>query len=129
MARLGQRRAIQPVQLGEGQGAGGVEREFGQFGDRAGHHLERGVLLAVEHHQALQHQLAQHAQGRGHGQTALQQLRQAGLHAGVHRCAERQAGEFVGVAAAHALHETRVFGDPVSGCQGRVVGGRGYHIH
>ncbi|MCY1525749.1 hypothetical protein D9M68_607410 [compost metagenome] len=128
LARLGQRRAIQPVQLGEGQGAGGVEREFGQFGDRAGHHLERGVLLAVEHHQALQHQLAQHAQGRGHGQTALQQLRQAGLHAGVDRGTRWQAVQLAGIAPAHALREAGIGGRAVGLRQGIHAGCDRWHI-
>jgi len=122
LARLGERRAVQVVQLGKGQGAGGVEREFGQLGDRPRHRLQRGALFAVEHHQALQHQLAQHAQRRGHGQAAVEQLRQTGLHAGVHRCPRRQAVQLAGVAPSHALHETGVGGLAVGQRQGIQAG-------
>ena len=111
LARLGQRRAVAFVELGEGVGAGGVERQFGQLGDGAGHHGQRRGLLAVQHHQPFHHQLAQDAQARAQFVVAaFGQRGQAGRHAVLGGRAGRQQGQFVLVAAAQALHQARMAG-------------------
>ena len=62
--------AVQLVEVVEGLRAGDVEGEFGQLGDGAGDGGQRRLLVAIEHHQAFQHQLAQHPQRRRHVKCA-----------------------------------------------------------
>ena len=54
--------AVAVVELCLGLFECSIECEFAQFGHSAGDHIQAGMLLTVEHHQALHHQVAQHAQ-------------------------------------------------------------------
>jgi hypothetical protein len=54
----------------KGLAAGDVQRELGQLGDGAGDRGQRCLLVAIEHHQAFQHQLAQHPQRGGDVKSA-----------------------------------------------------------
>ena len=103
-AGFGHGRAVQVVQLGKGQRAGLVQRNFGQLRHGPGDVGQWCLLLAVQHHQAFHHQLAQHPQGRRHGQAALAQRLQRLRHRLPHRGAGGQQCQFVRVPAADALH-------------------------
>jgi hypothetical protein len=103
-----QRRAVAAVEFGA-PGCRHVQGQLGQLGDGLGHHGERCLLLAVQHDDALHHQLAQHAQRRGEVQAARLQRAQGLLHQGG-RGLRRQGVKPVLVTAVKALHKARVLG-------------------
>ena len=110
-----QRGAMQRVQVGKGQFAGLVQRQLRQFGDGQRDIGQRRHLLAIQHRQPLQHQLAQHAQGAGAGVSEPGQGLQRVFHGGAARHAGRQAAEFGRVTAPHPLHEPAVRGVAAGG--------------
>ncbi len=120
-------RAELGVELALGLHAGDVQRELGQFGDRAGHQAQGRLLVAIERDQPLHDQLAQDAQG-GAGVVALLAQQVVGGH---HRFAGgrawRQQCQLAGVTAAQPLGKSRVgrqrplFVDPVVQRRQRAV--------
>ena len=53
--------AMASIQLGPNLGAGAIQRQLCQLGDRLGDDGKRSALLAVQSNDALHHQLAQYA--------------------------------------------------------------------
>jgi len=102
---LGDGSAIQRIELGQRLLAGMVQRQFSQFGDRSGHHLQGRTLLAIQHHQALDHELAQHTQGCAQFTQSRQQRNQGLLHGVAHRRARGQYGQDISVAPTQTLNQ------------------------
>jgi hypothetical protein len=115
LALRAQRRAVLRVQQRLGVAAGGVQGDFGQLGDSLGHHLQRGLAITVQAHQALHHQLAQGAQGGTELQPLAAQGGQSGLHAGTVGRAGGQQLQLAGIAAAQPLHKTGMAGQGLRG--------------
>jgi hypothetical protein len=118
------RHAVAPVQVAPRLGQGAVERDLGEVGHRDRHVLHRRLPLDVEHGQALEHELARHAQGAGEAAAALLEALDRGrdrVAARQARCQQRQLGF---VAPAHALHEAAVAGPRLGGA--RPAGSRGH---
>ena len=107
---LGDGRAVALVELGKGGLAGGVQRHLGQPGHGLYHVRQRRGLLAVQHGQAFDDQLAQDAQCGAGVVPARGQRGQAGRHGGLRGHAGRQQRQLVGVAPAQALHQARMRG-------------------
>ena len=103
----GHRRAVQGVQLLNRLEARLIEAELGQLGDGTHHDLEWGVLRGVEHDQALDHELAQHAQ-RVIAAVLLAQGVKTDLHRGPHGRASRQGQQVFAITAAQSLHQARM---------------------
>ena len=78
-------RAMAAVEFRAHLVAGPVQRHLGKLGHGLRHHGQRGLLGAVQLHQALHHQLAQHAQRA----RQLHALVQQGLQRLLHACALR----------------------------------------
>jgi hypothetical protein len=105
-----QRRAIEVVEFQLGLGQGFVQRQLGQLGHGAGDDVQRRGAFGVEHHQTLDHQMAQHAQCRAQLQPLRTQGGQGGAHHVQRGSTGGQQGEFLVVAAADALHKAGMFG-------------------
>ena len=124
-----ERGAMQFIQLLKRHLAGHVQGEFGQLGHGPRDHGQIGALFGVEHHQPLEHTLAQAAQGIGHVQASL--LAQPCIghgHAVRHRCARGQVRQPIAIAAAQALHQSAVRSQRCQGgCRGQGLahGGAG----
>ena len=98
------------IKLGEGVRAGKVKCKLGQVGHGAGDVVHGSSAIAIEHSQALQHQLAQDAQG-GTGLVALCNKRGVGgLQHGQIGQASGQKKQLLRVAAVQALYKTGIKG-------------------
>ena len=115
------RRAVAAVQFGEGLGAGHVEREFSQSRDAVSDRFQR-LLRAVQHDQAVHHQLPQDAQAHAR-QMALRAQRPKGIgQGGVGGRPVGQQRQHRLVAPLESLKEARA-GLRQSGCGRRGDGG------
>ena len=83
---------------------GDVQSEFAQLSHGACDRLERRALIAVQHHQALEHQLAQHPQGIPTAVGFAQRFK-TGVKGGLDRCARRQQVQVSLIAPSQALHK------------------------
>jgi len=85
-------------------------------------------LLAVQHRQTFDDQLAQHPQGGGGVESGGLQRRKYGLHTGAQWRTVRQQMQPVGIAAANALNHARI--DRRIVCQKRDLGvGSQWGVH
>ena len=89
-----------------------IKRQLGQFGHGPGYHgqcgLASGLGITIEHCQTLHHQLPQHPQGSADCHAFSEQGLQGLFHVRAYRCTVRQQAQLAGVAAAYALHKTRI---------------------
>ena len=105
-----QRRSAARIFIGTGRSQRDFQRDLGQQRHRSSDLLQCRGLLHIEHGQALEHELAQHPQGRGQRPALrlklLGQVSQRG-RSGQSGQQQRQLG---GIAPAHALDEAAVVG-------------------
>ena len=101
-------RTMGVVEFAQGLSQGMVQSQFGQFGHGQGDHAQGGLAFGIQHRKPFQHEMPQHAQGRGQVQPLLtQRLQDLFLTSPVGN-PRGQQGQFLLVTPSNALHIARM---------------------